>query len=411
MPPVLHPSLQQAQSTLLPVLPGHAEALEAALERAAPTVHGKLSGIEALHFARLAVLHGGEGARSLLLVATTFDGSLGAHWAELWRAAGGDLAALLVHCEGGSAIDSAESFRSLLERWGVTPAASLATHPRLGARRIQAEAKLRARVSSVLDAERTVLVRERPERILLSLRERCGEAGIEPDGSGLGRPLPGAGSVLRSHWLSLAYLFARSVSEELLETLGALWHDERPPPRTSLVPPALGSGASLATPRSLLHVARLKPGRFRRAALRFALRLTHELGLTREGRDFGAAAEVHAARFILLGDGRLVTLSRHAGSAESGLFGVVDRVSTLLSLVLSQTVRFPPTLGWRFGGARDQARFGAWLRRGEVRSGLEYSAYPELGVREIGDNAELALLLAGPVEAGPAARLLALVKD
>jgi hypothetical protein len=211
--------------------------------------------------------------------------------------------------------------------------------------------------------------------------------------------------------VALALLLVRSLGQELVDALRALWRDDRAPPRTSLVPPALGSTASLSEARSFVHVARLKPGRFRRTALRFSLRLTHELGRTKEASTLGTALSLHGARFLLLDDGRLVSVSDHAERAALGLHAMVDRASTLLSLILSHTVRFPPTFGWFFGGARDQARFSAWVRAGEVRGGLEYGAYPELGVREIGDNAELGALLGSEAKATEAQRLLALLKD
>src|SRR6185436_2340698 len=101
----------------------------------------------------------------------------------------------------------------------------------------------------------------------------------------------------------------------------------------------------------------------------------------------------------------------HAGSWAVSVDTLVERASTFLSMLFSHTERFPPTLGWVLGGARDEGRFKAWVRSGEIRAPLDYSAYPELGVREIGDNVEIRQLIAGAIDSEHAERLLALVRD
>ncbi len=409
-------SNQHALTALFPVLEGEEQALARALEDGAGSLAAKLEQASTLHFARVLVLpagtNAGHASRAQLVLVTTYDGELDEHLAELWSALGPDLTRWFSFCEGWRPAGGAAELERYVRGRLMPAAVQYRAHPGLSVGRILADARLRAAVGGLLDARRKELLALTDEQIVDWVRASlvASEAGAdlwyEPPREP--RAKRSALGILATHGLALAWAFARSFFHEVTGAVHALWHDVAPGPSRAPV-----RGGRLAPvrglERALSQVTCVKPGRFRRAALRLALRVTHELAETATAAS--AAQSIHAARWVLLADGRLVLFCDYSGSLAACVGALVDRAGGWLSLLFSQTERFPFTLGWLSGGARDEARFRAWLTAGEVPTPVVYSAYPTLSAAEIAVNGELRGLLTGPLDAAGARRLLSLIKD
>jgi hypothetical protein len=400
------PGRKQALTAVLAVQAAFAEPLEALLSASAPAVRVKLAAVRSLHFARFA-LFGPRGAPSELLFETTFDDEAVAHLAELWEHVGPELAAIFSHCSGWPAAARFGDFERFLERHARPSAALFTAHDALGVERVQADAELRSKLARFLDAHDAELRALSPLEIVTSAQTAL---GVEPvDGAAPRWRSPNEVlAVLRFRdWARLALTWLRAAAHDAHDVLGALWHDTN---RELAGARGVTAVEALGVQRCFSHVARVKPGRFRRAALRLALRTwgTLSSALCAGSRLDGP---LHAARWVLLEDGRLVFLCNHDGSFAAALAALVARSSALVSMIWSHTLGFPASFAWLAGGARDEVRLTAFAAEGELATPLWYSAYPELGASEVSDNAELGALFGGAVDARRAERVLALVRD
>ena len=422
--PPLAPVRQQALTALFPVVDGHTEALAQALRASAVAVCARLALASTLHFARFVPLPAADDAqghgRASLLFATTFDGELDAHLAELWDVAGADLDTFFLHCEGWRSPGSGAQLERFVRRHLRAAAALFSAQNGLTVQDVQAGARLRADVARVLDEHGEKLRALAPLEIVESVRAVLTREVASPGAARLRagpqatmareRPAETAttGQIVLHQGLALATTWLRSLLLDLSDALRALWH-AAPKGGAKREP---GQAVPPGAERCFSHVAQLKPGKSRRAALRLALRVLDELTALATARGTLAGAQsIHGARWVLLEDGRLVLLGDFADSPFALLGGLAARAGSALSMLWSHTRRFPLSFGWRFGGARDEARLRRFARDGAVETPLWYSAYPELGGREIRENAEICRLWAGQLDDAGARRLLALIKD
>src|SRR5262249_51823220 len=140
----------------------------------------------------------------------------------------------------------------------------------------------------------------------------------------------------------------------------------------------------------LTHLVPLKPGAYRRFALRTMGELVTALA------DAGALAgklggidTIHFARWVVLPDQRLLFLSNYDGSWEASLGDFTDKGATGLAMIWTNPVWFPRTRFLLFRGARDEVAFKAWTRAYQMRTQVWYSAYPTLSVGDVLRNAEI----------------------
>jgi hypothetical protein len=419
---------KQALTAVCPVLVAQAEPLAARLAASADAVRAKLRAVGSLHFARFALLGEPDTASgpsranepkaaqtTLLLFETTFDGDAEVHLAELWAQLGPEFEGIFEHCRAWPLHAGFEGFRRFLRGAARPSAALFAAHAGLTVERVRADARLRSELVHFLDAHDAPLRHLSPVDVVVRAREAIGVAvrGRHTDTSCRGGSTPNARPALAfGDWISLAVTGMRSLVHDAFDVLRALWHDAGGRPSGVRVEPI--APARLGVQLCFSHVARAKPGRFRRAALRLVLRVTSALAsaATFAGRLAGGG-RVHSARWVLLDDERLVFFCNHDGSFAAVLGAAVERVrvSAVLSMIWSQTLGFPPSFGWFVGGARDETRLREFARAGELSTPLWYSAYPELAASEIDVNAELRALLSGELDAEAAERLLALVRD
>lgn len=416
------PARQQSLTALFRVRPSEAVAFGERLRELDGSVRARLAAVASLHEARFVLVpeRSNAGTASSILFAATFDGELEAHLGELGHAAGPELGEIFARCEDWDAGAGVGGLARFVGAHLRPAAARFSAYAELGVTDLLEGARLRAALVRFLDEHAGELRALAPSEIVARAR-----AGLEAQGVLGGsrervasrdegeRAVAGAAveEVLSRHALGLAGAFLRSALHDFGDYAGGLWRDERQEFASEPAPSPLGVTDG-GGPGVLSHLAVLKPGAFRRAALRAALRLLGELAdeATRAGRLAGVES-LHAARWVLLEDGRLVFLGRYDGSLDALVGAFADRAASALGFVWSHTERFPAELGWLVGGARDEARLRRWVRAGLVPTPIAYSAYPELGAREAQDNAELQRLLSREGGESEARRLLALLRD
>jgi hypothetical protein len=413
---------------MLPVRGAGAAALDTWLEAHAGDVTRRLSAVTSLHFGRCVLLpgrlangtneaDGGNNAGGpLLALETNFDGELEPHLAELWAAAGAELEPMLAQCTGWAPGGGAAEFGRYVRAHLLEASAFFSAHPGLTVGRVQADARLRRALGRYLDEHGGeplgVLSLVRGAQEALRLAGPSAGFDLVPVDRGLaGRPKSML-SVLAGHALTLVRTVLLAVVHDVGELLAALWRDTRARPLDPTLAARAGREEAGRLVNELTHVAQLKPGSFRRASLRLALRVTDELARAAAftGR-LGGIESIHFARWVLLADGRLVFFSNYGGSWEAYLGEFIERASRALTMIWSNTEGFPATVAWVLGGARDEAGFKRWVRAHQLPAPLWYSAYPELSVSEVLGNAELRELLARPLDETSARRVLEVLRD
>jgi hypothetical protein len=150
-------------------------------------------------------------------------------------------------------------------------------------------------------------------------------------------------------------------------------------------------------------VTEVKAGPFRRALLRLVLWVVNaDARILANKGNLGGISSIHFARWVLAPGGRrLVFLTNYDGSWESYLNDFIDLASKGLTAVWSNStnaVGFPRTRFLVLDGARDEQRFKAYARYSQVRTRAWYSAYPDLTVRNIGNNLSIRDQLFGPLD-------------
>jgi hypothetical protein len=135
--------------------------------------------------------------------------------------------------------------------------------------------------------------------------------------------------------------------------------------------------------------------------IKSVLKLIHVLAaVTLNKGNLSGIATIHFARWVVIDGGRrLLFLSNYDGSWENYLDDFIDRASTGLTAIWSNTVGFPRSYFLAFGGATDELRFKTIVRRSQVPSLAWYSAYPDLSVQNIRANAAIREGLFAPMDA------------
>ena len=99
---------------------------------------------------------------------------------------------------------------------------------------------------------------------------------------------------------------------------------------------------------------------------------------------------IHFAHWAMIDNGRrLLFLSNYDGSWENYLDDFIDKASTGLTGIWSNTVGFPPTRFLVFAGARNGPWFKAWARNQQTYTAVWYSAYKNLTVNIIDNNSAI----------------------
>lgn len=134
----------------------------------------------------------------------------------------------------------------------------------------------------------------------------------------------------------------------------------------------------------LASITVVKPGRLRHMILRAVLFVANLVARTSTKGKLSGIPSIHFAHWALVDGGRrLMFLSNYDGSWGSYLDDFVEKASTGLTAIWSNTMGFPRTRFLVLDGARDGTAFKAFARMSQAPAAVWYSAYPNLTVEQI----------------------------
>ncbi|HTV24173.1 MAG TPA: hypothetical protein VMG12_36020, partial [Polyangiaceae bacterium] len=432
-PPPTSPTRQFAGLVFVAVIPEQRQTLDALLrevdaetvaamrgrppERAIVPFHA----LRTLHYARFVVIDDAPG-RAWLAFCTDYDGPEGdatCSDAAAWKA---HLADLLSHAQPGL-----ERVFACCEGFRAGELARYLTRHRLAAstfyvgssgrclRQIRWEAALRRRVERLLDQwGRTSMpaeaVRERVRAVLAEDGISVPPFPPQPDfGARLalykygGLALAVGALVLfcfvamqglHIGWRPLAVGLSLAV---LLLVVRFRWlelHDPQFQPEYSASTHqgfrTASAGENHFLQNQLTHLVEIKPGPLRWLLIRGVFAALQLLARYRynQGR-LGDIPSIHFARWALIPGRRVLFFSNFDSSWQSYLGDFIDRASSGLTAVWSNTVLYPRTRWLAEAGSQDASRFLAWTRHHQKPTQVWYCAYPGLSVVNINDNTEI----------------------
>ena len=372
------------------------------LDACASAVKTQLAAVTTLHFGRFVVFDLADGS-SVLAFESNYDGAEGDHLAEVELRLAPHLDAIFASCEGYQA----GTFREFASRHARRSSAFYIGHGGLSVGQIRNDRSVRAALEAKLDELDAAgrLANMAPRAIADALKSHLATTGLKI--GAVDRRLP------KQPWAELSLYVqvpgmvvvaavAAAVAALVFEPLDRRREAEDPPKLLSDHDPgvsALIDAEDLAAQNGLTHVVPLKPGAFRRAALRFVLWVVEEVHkrVLFEGSLSGIAS-IHFARWVVVDDETLVFFSNYDGSWESYLGDFVDKAHLFLTAIWTNTKWFPTTHALMLGGASAEATFKQWTRTFQVRNPIWYSAYDDLTVTNVLRNAEIRERSGGALE-------------
>jgi hypothetical protein len=140
----------------------------------------------------------------------------------------------------------------------------------------------------------------------------------------------------------------------------------------------------------MASITTVKPGAFRRITLWGVLWLVNLIARTADKGKLSGIPSIHFAHWSMIDKGRrLFFVSNFDGSWENYLDDFIDKASTGLTAVWTNTVGFPKTSWLVREGARDGSRFKANARDKQTYTNVWYSAYTQLTVQTIDNNSAI----------------------
>jgi hypothetical protein len=409
-PAVPSPCIRQHALTVVArVRDGERATLLGLLEREQKSVEDALDRVTTLHFGRLVVFDRADGDAALAFE-SNYDGDAQTHLQQLVHFIGPSLDRFFACCEGYVP----GSFPSYAAGHSVAPLTYYISHGGLSRDQIRHDRDVRAAITKWLDAEDAAgrLDEMPPRDIAVRLQKHLSKQGLKVGPVDRGLPkqpwaaIPLIVLVLPAVVLTELVLAAAAVL--VYEPADRREADASPPVIKSDNDPYLNSliDAEDHNPQNgLTHVVPVKPGLFRNTALKVALFFVEQ---ARRRLYFtgtlGGIASIHFARWSLLDDGTLVFFSNYDGSWESYLGDFVDKAHWFLTAIWTNTKWFPPTTALAFRGATQEAAFKQWARTFQVKNQIWYSAYPEVSVQNVLDNARIRELAGRPMRTTRQAR-------
>jgi len=140
----------------------------------------------------------------------------------------------------------------------------------------------------------------------------------------------------------------------------------------------------------LTHMVKVKPGWVRAVVIRavwFALQFLANNQFNRG--KLGDIPTIQFARWALIGNRNVLFMSNFDASWQSYLGDFIDKASSGLTGVWSNTQGYPRTKWLLKAGSRDAARFLGWTRYHQLPTAVWYGAYPALSIVNVNDNTEI----------------------
>jgi hypothetical protein len=405
------PVRQQALTVVAPVPKAARPGLAARLTAAEPDVRTALAPVPGLHFARFVLLSGPDGPDSRMAFESSHDGDLAPHVADLSRALGAFDPVLCDAWEGYRA----GGLPAFVDAHSLPATTFYLGHPGLSVQQILDDASVRDRLQTRLDAIRATgsLAAMSALDLRAALLDGLGQGGfvLGPIDRGLPKQ-PEAEEQFAVVILAVALLAIVFIPASLLIE----WRERRTEPPPDLVAEddprldAILAREDAFALNGLTHHVPMRPGLFRRTALRLVLWfLENARQKVAYKGTLGDISSIHFARWVLLPDQTVLFFSNYDGSWEAYLGDFVDKAHAYLSAVWSNTRWFPPTTGIIFGGASRESTFKRWVRTFQVENQIWYSAYPHITISNVLRNASIREGAAGPMNEEQARAWLALL--
>jgi hypothetical protein len=405
------PVRQQALTVVAPIPTGASPSVSTLLTDKAADIRAALATVPGLHFARFVVLDGEAGGAPRLAFESNHDGDVAAHVASL-AVALAPFDALLAQAWVGYRPGGLAAFAS---EHALPATTFYLGHPGLSVPQIQNDARVRERLESVTDdlSASGQLAGKAPAAARALILGALGHDGLVLGPVDRGLPKQPAAeeefAVVVAVVVVLALFF-------LPASVFVEWREQKTEPTPDLLgddDPRLGDLMAVEDPlgqNGLTHHSALRPGRFRKTALRVVLWFLEQARkrIAYSG-TLGGISSIHFARWVLLDDATVLFFSNYDGSWESYLGDFVDKAHAYLSAVWSNTRWFPQTFAMITGGASREDTFKRWVRTFQVKNQVWYSAYPKLTVSNILANATIREGAVGPMSDAQARAWLALL--
>jgi len=160
---------------------------------------------------------------------------------------------------------------------------------------------------------------------------------------------------------------------------------------------AAAANENLFLQNQLTHLVPVKPGLLRWLLIRAVFAALDLLAKYRYNKGkLGDIPSIHFARWTLIPGRGVLFFSNFDSSWQSYLGDFIDKASSGLTAVWSNTVGYPRTTWLLEAGSRDASRFLAWTRYHQRPTQVWYSAYPGLSIVNINSNTEVRRGLADP---------------
>jgi len=358
--------------------------------------------LKQLHFASL-VLNDAPDYGAYLIFENNFDGPLDSYLEELYAQAAAGLHQIYSHCNDysvASAKDKA-ALLSYLRAHVVRPNAYHIGNVGRSVVRTHQEAQLRDSIEDFLDE----VVKQGPIGSPASVRQKVqafvsGQpqlnwaAAVEPRQTAWEHFLPRLKIVIAG--VIALLLFWLLIPLAIVWVIMLRWTETHEPP-----PPDLDVKdhvKALVEREDRTHIVQnhmasittVKPGFFRRVTLRGVLWLVNLIARTADKGELSGIPSIHFAHWALIDNGRrMLFVSNFDGSWENYLDDFIDKASTGLTAIWTNTIGFPRT-NWLFkDGARDGSRFKANARDKQTKTNVWYSAYKPLTVQTIDNNSRI----------------------
>ncbi len=381
-----------------------------------------------LHFMSMTIVPDTRPGQSHLMLEISADGSTKAALSAVARAIGGELERTLRFADvefGKMPLDRFlhANNRTLGQGWFSTLGLAFSGSPGMTVPRIRKEARLAEQIANMDDI---LLGGASPREKLRAVRERLWNAGAEK-WAFVAEPTPSqapqrsltptigaqffGSATITLLWplvplvALLMWAFgagrglAISVAAAAAATAAAAWWlrrlegtdvpDDTPP--TGEEVGAIMKRENRCAQNLLVTVSEMKPGGFRRLALRLVFWSLGEGAARLWAPGFlGPLRNIHFARWMLLpGTGKLVFWSNYDGSWESYLENFVEEAAVGVTGVWSNTEGFPHARWLVNGGAADGDRFRRHARGQQIPTQFWYSGYPKYTMARVRLNAAL----------------------
>jgi len=330
-----------------------------------------------------------------LVLETNYDGDPEAHLDELIAKGGKALDAIYAHCEGWPAegTKNPQAVKQYLKSNSVPSAAFYVGCPGQTRGSVYNAMAVREELETYLDAaqQKEPFSKLSPEQVRQKLLGYLKGAPTQPQ---ISPETLDAQSRRAKRNIVLAILIGLPVVLLLLPLL-LIWyivlriHETRdnnaplPPPLP--IDPRLFGKEDIWVQNHLTTLVEVKPGAFRLYTLKVVLWLIELLAKTVFiTGQLGGIPTIHFARWLFMdNNSRLLFFSNYDGSWASYLGDFVDKANYGLTMVWSNTDRFPPTTNLAFGGAQHIEAFKEWSREHNVYAAVWYSAYPQETLRNL----------------------------